>query len=251
MCLLSSFLNPAHEQRVEEIVREEFPDAFLSVSSEVLPQYREYERFSTVALNAYVGPKVSRLRARASTRRCAADGVEHRAAADESAERRGHGRGRVAAAGEPAHVRPGRRAGRRHLGRAPGGLRQRHHARRRRDLGRHRRRSGRAAADAAPARHERRRLPGDDPDGRRRHDRRRRRLDRLRRRAAALPRRAAIGGRRPRTGLLRRAAARSRRPPTPVLLGWLRPEGALGRRHGPRARARATAPSRRWPSGSG
>jgi N-methylhydantoinase A/oxoprolinase/acetone carboxylase beta subunit len=52
-------LNPDHERRVAEIVREEFPEAFLSVSSEVLPQYREYERFSTVGLNAYVGPKVA------------------------------------------------------------------------------------------------------------------------------------------------------------------------------------------------
>ena len=43
VCFLFSFLNPAHEQRVAEIVREEFPDAFLSVSSEVLPQYREYD----------------------------------------------------------------------------------------------------------------------------------------------------------------------------------------------------------------
>jgi 5-oxoprolinase (ATP-hydrolysing)/N-methylhydantoinase A len=59
VCFLFSFLNPAHEQRVAEIVREEFPEAFLSVSSEVLPQYREYERFSTVCLNAYVGPKVA------------------------------------------------------------------------------------------------------------------------------------------------------------------------------------------------
>src|SRR3954463_3573062 len=59
VCFLFSFLNPEHERRVAEIVREEFPDAFLSVSSEVLPQYREYERFSTVCLNAYVGPKVS------------------------------------------------------------------------------------------------------------------------------------------------------------------------------------------------
>src|ERR671938_464642 len=60
VCFLFSFLNPEHEARVAEIVREEFPEAFLSVSSEVLPQYREYERFSTVALNAYVGPKVAR-----------------------------------------------------------------------------------------------------------------------------------------------------------------------------------------------
>jgi N-methylhydantoinase A/oxoprolinase/acetone carboxylase beta subunit len=59
VCFLFSFLNNAHEARVAEIVREEFPEAFLSVSSEVLPQYREYERFSTVALNAFVGPKVA------------------------------------------------------------------------------------------------------------------------------------------------------------------------------------------------
>ena len=63
VCFLFSFLNPEHEQRVAEIVREEFPEAFLSVSSEVLPQYREYERFSTVCLNAYIGPKVVALRA--------------------------------------------------------------------------------------------------------------------------------------------------------------------------------------------
>jgi N-methylhydantoinase A/oxoprolinase/acetone carboxylase beta subunit len=60
VCFLFSFVNPEHEARVAEIVRDEFPEAFLSVSSEVLPQYREYERFSTVCLNAYVGPTVSR-----------------------------------------------------------------------------------------------------------------------------------------------------------------------------------------------
>jgi N-methylhydantoinase A/oxoprolinase/acetone carboxylase beta subunit len=59
VCFLFSFLHSEHEQRVAEIVKEEFPEAFLSVSSEVLPQYREYERFSTVALNAFVGPKVA------------------------------------------------------------------------------------------------------------------------------------------------------------------------------------------------
>jgi N-methylhydantoinase A/oxoprolinase/acetone carboxylase beta subunit len=59
VCFLFSFLNGQHEQRVAEIVRQEFPEAFLSVSSEVLPQYREYERFSTVALNAFIGPRVA------------------------------------------------------------------------------------------------------------------------------------------------------------------------------------------------
>jgi len=60
ICLLHSYLNPAHEQRIKEIVREEHPDCYLSVSHEVLPLYREFERFSTVALNAYIGPRVSR-----------------------------------------------------------------------------------------------------------------------------------------------------------------------------------------------
>jgi len=64
VCLLHSYLNPDHERRIKEIVLEEFPDAYLSVSHEVLPLYREFERFSTVCLNAYVGPKVSRYVAR-------------------------------------------------------------------------------------------------------------------------------------------------------------------------------------------
>jgi len=64
VCLLHSYLNPDHERRIKEIVLEEFPDAYLSVSHEVLPLYREFERFSTVCLNAYVGPRVARYVAR-------------------------------------------------------------------------------------------------------------------------------------------------------------------------------------------
>jgi 5-oxoprolinase (ATP-hydrolysing) len=59
VCFLHSYLNGAHEQRVAEILAEEFPEAYQSISSDVIPLYREYERFSTVALNAFVGPKVS------------------------------------------------------------------------------------------------------------------------------------------------------------------------------------------------
>ncbi len=59
VCLLHSYLNPAHEQRIGEIVTEEFPEAYLSLSSDIVPLYREYERFSTTALNAFVGPRVS------------------------------------------------------------------------------------------------------------------------------------------------------------------------------------------------
>ena len=60
VCLMFSFLNPEHEQRIGEIVREEWPEIYLSLSHEVIPQYREYERFSTTCLNAYVGPKTAR-----------------------------------------------------------------------------------------------------------------------------------------------------------------------------------------------
>ncbi|MGQ0662150.1 MAG: hydantoinase/oxoprolinase family protein [Pseudomonadota bacterium] len=60
VCFLFSFLNPAHERRVIEIVAEEAPGLFVSASHEVIPQYREYERFSTTCLNAFVGPTTAR-----------------------------------------------------------------------------------------------------------------------------------------------------------------------------------------------
>ena len=53
-----SVLHPAHEQRTAEIVREELPDVFLSVGTEVYPQTREYTRTSTTVVNAYLGPLV-------------------------------------------------------------------------------------------------------------------------------------------------------------------------------------------------
>lgn len=59
VCFLYSFLNPAHEQGVKEIILEEYPEAYISLSSEVIPEFREYERFTTTALNAYIGPKVA------------------------------------------------------------------------------------------------------------------------------------------------------------------------------------------------
>lgn len=59
VCFLFSFLNPTHEQRVRAILREQFPQAYLSLRSEVAPMFREYESFSTTAINAYLGPKVS------------------------------------------------------------------------------------------------------------------------------------------------------------------------------------------------
>ena len=54
-----AFLNDAHERRAKEIVLEELPDAYITLSSEVANVMREYERFSTAAMNSYVGPKTS------------------------------------------------------------------------------------------------------------------------------------------------------------------------------------------------
>ena len=60
VCCLFSFLNPSHEQRILEIAAEEWPEVYICASHEVAPLYREYERFSTTALNAYVGPGTAR-----------------------------------------------------------------------------------------------------------------------------------------------------------------------------------------------
>ena len=57
--LIFSFVNPAHEQRVAAIVREEMPGVHLSVSHQVLPRGPEYDRTSTTVVNAYVGPRVT------------------------------------------------------------------------------------------------------------------------------------------------------------------------------------------------
>jgi N-methylhydantoinase A len=60
VCLLFSFLNPKHEQRVKEIAREIFPEAFVSISSDISPEFREFERASTTVINAYLQPIVER-----------------------------------------------------------------------------------------------------------------------------------------------------------------------------------------------
>jgi N-methylhydantoinase A len=56
VCYLFSYANPAHEDRTREVILEEFPDAHVSLSSEVLPRIREWPRLSTTLLNAYLGP---------------------------------------------------------------------------------------------------------------------------------------------------------------------------------------------------
>lgn len=59
VCLIHAYANPAHERRVAEILREELPDLAVTVSSDVLPVVREYERSLTTVLNATVMPGVT------------------------------------------------------------------------------------------------------------------------------------------------------------------------------------------------
>jgi len=77
ICLLFSFLNPAHERRVCDILREEVPGCSISLSSAVLPQIREYYRLSTTVINAYLQPILARYIAELD-RRLAGAGVTTR-----------------------------------------------------------------------------------------------------------------------------------------------------------------------------
>jgi N-methylhydantoinase A len=58
VCFLHSYVNPTHERRFAELVAEAAPDVAVSLSSEVSPRFREYERASTTAVNAYLMPSV-------------------------------------------------------------------------------------------------------------------------------------------------------------------------------------------------
>lgn len=60
VCFLFSYLNPEHERRAAAIVSEELPDAFVTASADVFPQFREFERFTTACMNAFVGPLTGR-----------------------------------------------------------------------------------------------------------------------------------------------------------------------------------------------
>src|SRR2546426_1696169 len=60
VCLLHAYANSAHERAVGERFRERFPEVPVSLSSDVVPEYREFERFSTTVLNAYLQPLMDR-----------------------------------------------------------------------------------------------------------------------------------------------------------------------------------------------
>ncbi len=60
VCFLHSYANLKHEKEVEESIKEKTESIFISLSHEILPEFREYERMSTTVVNAYVGPKMSK-----------------------------------------------------------------------------------------------------------------------------------------------------------------------------------------------
>ena len=126
VCLLHSYANAAHERRLGELIREHFPEAEVSLSSDVIPEFREYERASTTAANAYVMPIVRRYVARLAER-TAAIGVP----AEIHIMQSNGGLMTARAAGEQSvrTMLSGPAAGRSGRGRAgqAGGLRQRPH----------------------------------------------------------------------------------------------------------------------------
>ncbi|MCR8632804.1 hydantoinase/oxoprolinase family protein [Paenibacillus radicis (ex Xue et al. 2023)] len=60
VCFLFSYLNPEHEKQAVEEIRRLYPEAYVSASHQVVPEFREYARLSTTALNAYLGPVMQR-----------------------------------------------------------------------------------------------------------------------------------------------------------------------------------------------
>ena len=60
VCLINSYANPSHEERVKEILKKELPDVYVSISTEIIPEFKEYERMSTAVINAYVMPIIER-----------------------------------------------------------------------------------------------------------------------------------------------------------------------------------------------
>lgn len=58
VCFLFSFLNPIHEQLIEDCIKEVWPEVYYSCSSTIMPEFREYERLSTTVINSYLGPQM-------------------------------------------------------------------------------------------------------------------------------------------------------------------------------------------------
>src|SRR5713101_7176800 len=68
VCYLHSYRDARHEKATRQEIERLMPGAYISLSSEVLPQIKEYERFGTTVVNAYVGPTLARYLARLGKR---------------------------------------------------------------------------------------------------------------------------------------------------------------------------------------
>ena len=66
---LHSYINPEHELKMRELIIKNIPDVYITLSSEVLPEYREYERASTITINAYLQPPIKRYMSRLEDRK--------------------------------------------------------------------------------------------------------------------------------------------------------------------------------------
>ncbi len=163
VCFLFSYLNPAHEERAAAILAEEMPDCFISTSAGISPQFREFERFTTACMNAFVGPRHRPLPAQPGR---GARGPRRRGgpARDAQQRRRGQRRGGRRSPGHADAVGPCRRRARRAVGRRPGGPQAADQLRHGRHEHRHRPRHRGGRARGLRARHADRRLPDPRAD---------------------------------------------------------------------------------------
>ena len=144
ICLLFSYLDPAHERAIAERLRAELPGLHVSASHEVLPQFREYERCSTTVIDAYLSPLLGRYLGRLASAGSRARAAG--AAGDEVLRRRGAGLGGRSGGSMERALGPGGRRGRRGPAGDPLGGRERGRARHGRNVLRRLRGRGRPGA---------------------------------------------------------------------------------------------------------
>ena len=246
VCFLHSYANDEHELAMREVLRREHPDAVVSISTEVLREYREYERSMTTLVDAAVKPNVSRYVSNIHAR---LDGFTGGPAdpvlRDEVQRRRALGRRGRAPADHDGALRARRGGPGGGTDRPAGRLRQGADLRRRRHLDR---RLGRARRRAHPDhRGHGRRLPQQDPDDRRRHGGRGWRLDRLGHPRGHPQGGAAVGRRRPRARSATARAAPSPPSPTPTSCSAASPRTCSAARSRSTSR-RPGAASVAWPA---
>jgi N-methylhydantoinase A len=179
VCLLHAYLNPAHERTIKDVAKGRCPGLAVSCSAEVVAEYREFERFSTTVLNAYLQPLMDRY-PRQPGGAAARDRLRARRAHRGFERRHDDDRDGAAAADQDHLLGAGRRS-------EPGLLRGRRRRRARSDHLRHGRHLHdvclvRDLAPLATFRRHGGRVPREGAPDRHAHRRRRRRLDRVARR---------------------------------------------------------------------